>query len=287
MAKVARAAASDDEEQPRKKKVIKKKVGPRTDPAAVRRVIGSMGGDNKWWKPQGGSNRIRVLPYDSEDGNFFFHSVLHHGFRDSEGNRRAYPCLARLNKKDKCPVCQVIGYYDNASDTDITKIMQEIRPAHNYLMNVINRKDANAKVQMYSATPTVARVLVNSFAEEDFGDITDPKQGRDVLITATGERLTRRYEVQISPRITPIGLDAWETVLYDLAKEAYREIPTYKAYVGFLYDSFGDQLNLGKIFGPAKRAVADEEEEAEEEAEEMEDEEELDEEDEDEEEDDE
>ena len=274
MAKAARAAARDDEDQPRKKKVAKKKVGPRTNPDAVRRIIGSMGGENKWWKPVQGANRIRVLPYDSEDGNFFFHSVLHHGFRDSEGNRRAYPCLARLNK-NKCPVCQVIGYYDNVVDTDIEKIIREIRPSHSYLMNVINRKDASAKVQMYSATPPVARVLVNSFAEEDFGDITDPKQGRDVLITATGERLTRRYEVQISPRITPVGLENWETLLFDLAKEAYREIPTYKAYVGFLYDSYGDQLNLGKIFGPAKRAAADEEEEETEEAEEMEDEEEL------------
>src|SRR5712672_4753171 len=82
--KRAVASSGDEDETPKKKK----KVPMRTDINTARRVFAGLDDAGKFWKPKSGNNIIRILPSNREDGNFAYHSLLHHGFK-VEGQNRA------------------------------------------------------------------------------------------------------------------------------------------------------------------------------------------------------
>jgi len=223
----------------KKKKVIKKS-SPKTNMDTVRRVFSGIESDSKWWKPKAGDNIIRILPSNREDGNFAYHSILHHGFK-IDGKNRAFPCLGAIGKK--CPVCQIISYYDTETDPDIKAVIQSLTPRHAYLMNMIERGKENG-VQIYSAPKTVMRELMQYMNDEEYGDITDPEEGREVKINRIGEQLATKYSTRVSPKTSEIDMSDYESSMFNLEKEAYYEIPSYKKYIRYLSLNFHETLDI-------------------------------------------
>lgn len=224
------------------KKDKKANKSPKTNIDTVRRVFAGIEKDNKFWKPKVGDNVIRILPSNREDGNFAYHSILHHEFK-VEGQGRAFPCLGVFNKP--CPVCKVISYFDTESDPDIKELISKLTPRHSYLMNILDRnnKDSNT-VLIFSAAKTIMREIMQYMNDEEYGDITDPDEGRDVKIKRIGEQLLTRYSTRVSPKVTAIDVDDWEQNMFNLETEAYREIPTTKKYINYLKGNFGQVLDI-------------------------------------------
>lgn len=225
----------------------KKSDGHRTDIDAVRRAGGNIDTSNRFWKPKLGRNRIRVLPAWDARGLFFFESVLHYGFVH-EGDKRAFPCL-RKAANGFCPTCQLIGKHANDSDPDVEKIIRALAPKSRYLMNILDRGANQPTVQIFTAPFSVAKELIAVFNDEDFGDITDPEEGHDVTVEKDGAGLGTRYTVRVSPKVTAINLEDWEANLFNLEREAYREIPTPKKMAAILRDNFQDALDMSGITG--------------------------------------
>lgn len=224
----------------KKNKKISK--APKTNIETVRRVFGGLEKDNKFWKPKVGENVIRVLPSNREDGNFAYHSQLHHEFK-VEGQGRAFPCMSVFNKP--CPVCKVISYFDTESDPDIKELIGKLTPRHAYLMNILDRTNkSDNTVLIFSAAKTVMREIMQYMNDEEYGDITDPDEGRDVKIKRVGEALSTRYSTRVSPKITAIDVEDWEENMFNLEAEAYREIPTTKKYISYLKANFGEVLDI-------------------------------------------
>lgn len=240
----------EEEKEVKEEKPTKKKKLPKTNVDAVRRIMAGMLSGEKWWKPQPGKNQIRILPSNTEDGLPCYPSILHHGFKDESG-RRAYPCLSVFSQP--CPVCKVINHFDSDPDSDIQAIKKGLLPRRTYLFNIIDRAAGNNVVKVYSAPPSVANIVIGAFSEEDYGDISDPEEGFDVVIHRDGQGLNTKYKVTLRRNPSPIGVDGWEDNLFDLKKEAYREIPTYKEYCNIIEECYGDTLvNLEKILAPKK-----------------------------------
>lgn len=245
-----------------KKKVVKKvanKSKAKTNLDTVRRVFSGIDQGDKYWKPKQGKNIIRILPSNREDGNFAFHSIQHHGFK-VDGKNRAYPCM--LSFKKPCPVCKVIAYHDTDTDPDVQEALKLIGARHQFLMNVIDRGVNDGKVKIYAAPKTVMTEIYHFVSDDDYGDITDEDEGHDVKIDRTGEMLATRYSTRVSPKTSPIGVDGWEDQLFNLEKEAYREVPSTKKYEELLEDNFGNVLQVQVALGNEE---ADEEEDEEEE----------------------
>lgn len=253
-----------------------KASGPRTDMAAVKRMMKGLSGGEKWFNPVDGENVIRILPADSTDGNFAYERSLHYGFR-VDGQKKALPCMLTLGK-DYCPACQLIAAYEDDTDDDIIALLRKIRPSKHYLMNVIDR-NSRSIIKIYSATPGAMRQILDVVADSDYGDVTDPEEGRDLKIKKSGNGESTRYKVMVRPNVSPVGLEGWEEKLHNLKKEAYSIIPNNSEYLKYLEDSFGDVLDVTEVLAGAKKKKAkmdfeeDEEEEIDEDTEEENDEE--------------
>lgn len=245
MVKRANISLDDDNEEPINRKAsmgpAKKSRSPKTNVAAVKRIMGEFSDSGQmWWKPKAGRNELRILPSNREDGLFFYPSILHYGFRDDTGAKRAYPCLASAFKKP-CPACKVIGFYEGEADSDVEKAVNAMKPKRTYLMNIIDM--ANPKeVRIYSCSPSVAKPIIGAFGEDDYGDITDPIEGFNIIVIRTGEGISTRYETRFRRESSVIAMENWEESLHDLEKAAYREIPEYADYCELLQSAFGGVL---------------------------------------------
>lgn len=244
------------------KRKVKSKPRRRTNVAKVREALAGLGESDKFWKPKLGKNVIRILPSNREDGNIFYHSILHYGFK-VEDQGRAFPCLGVFGKK--CPVCQVIVHNQIDTDPDVKEVVKKISARHSYMLNILDRAKPDAGPRIYGAGVSVMKELYLIFNDDEYGDITDPEEGRDVKINRTGEGLSTRYSVQIRPVQSPIKYRNWEVELFDLEKEAYREIPSRKQYIELMQDNFGGILDVDGSLGISnvKRKFEDDDEEEE------------------------
>lgn len=229
----------------KKQKSSSSSEGPRTNLKAARKMLKGLGTSEKWWKPSEGESIIRILPANTDDGNFAYEQSQHFGFKVG-GEKRAFPCMIALGH-DYCPACQLVAAYEDDVDDDVKGIMRKLKPSRYFLMNIIDRAASKPTVKMYSATPGAMRGILDILADADYGDITDPVKGRDVKIKKTGSGESTRYKILVRPNTSKIGLEDWVDQLFDLKKEAYREIPTMKEYVKYLDDSFGDVLDVKEV----------------------------------------
>ena len=99
---------------------------------------------------------------------------------------------------------------------------------------VIVRGEEDKGVRFYSFGKTVYQELLSYISDPDYGDITDPKTGRDIVVEYIPKEKSdtnfAKTSVKVKPSQTPLSSDAatmkvWLTEQPDL-KELYTE-PTY------------------------------------------------------------
>ena len=250
-------------------KPVKKSSVPKTNMERVRQVAESMGGDGgEWLKLKAGKNRVRLLPSRTEDGSFFYSSVLHFGFNDGT-ERRAYPCMRSLGES-KCPVCQVIAVHQDDTNPDVKNAVRALSPKKRFIMNAIDRSEDGGGVKLLGIGPMIMKDILAIFRDPDFEDITDPDEGRDITIDKEGSGMSTEYAARPGAKQSSVGMKDWHKHLFDLKENAYREIPTRKEYLQYLMDSYGDLLDISTIFKSelrSKKRDDNEDEDAEEEEE--------------------
>jgi hypothetical protein len=71
-------------------------------------------------------------------------------------------------------------------------------------MNIVDLDDLEAGVQIFPAGREVLRQLLTYFVDPDWGDLTDPDKGYDVVIEKAGSGLQTSYTVRPRKNSTPI-----------------------------------------------------------------------------------
>ncbi len=99
---------------------------------------------------------------------------------------------------------------------------------------VIVRGEEDKGVRFYSFGKTVYQELLSYISDPDYGDITDPKTGRDIVVEYIPKEKSdtnfAKTSVKVKPSQTPLSSDSaqmkmWMTEQPDI-KELYTE-PTY------------------------------------------------------------
>jgi hypothetical protein len=189
-----------------------------TDQEAMKKKRAEIG-QGKYWEPKEGKNQVRILPPYSKKGVWIFELALHYGFVDDEERKRAYPCL-RQWKGEKCPACDAAAELKKVDGG--SKAADRMRPRSKYYVNLIDRRVGEDKVFIYGFSGK-AMNQIGSYDDdtEDYGDITNPKKGFDIIVEKTGSGLKTRYDIRIKPKSTPAGDFA---DLYDLEAEIPNDI---------------------------------------------------------------
>ena len=175
----------------------------------------SGGGNNdflkKFFMMEEGTSQVRVLPSSNPDNDFYAETAIH---RIDEKN---YHC-PRV-KGGACPVCDL--YYklwkmgiDGAED-----LARSIKPRKRYYLNVVDRRDESVKI--LSVGMKLFGKILDCFFDEDFGDITDLKEGWDFKIVKDTQGQWPNYDKSSpKPKQTEAGTEKqtaeWMDELHDI-----------------------------------------------------------------------
>jgi len=147
----------------------------------------------RFWRPENGKNVIRILPFEHE-GETLLYVVQRRHF----GVHPDYPVLPCYGKN--CPICALRSHLDEETG-------RSLRPREHYLMNIVDRGNEDAGVQVFGAPVTVWEDIVDLVLDEDYRGILDRETGRDIIIMKTGSGLETKYKVRPGVRDSKVSPD--------------------------------------------------------------------------------
>lgn len=183
-------------------------------------------------KLQQGKNVRRVLWPKGDKDSFYSEGYLHFGL-GSEGKSVA-TCPKTWNSKEKCPICEYVEQLQKSKNKDDKKLANDIKAKRRIYINVLNRDDEEDgdTPKVLPIGVTILKGLLETVCDADYGDITDPEDGRDITITRKGQGLKTEYSVLPKPKSseacedkTPEELEEEMTDLDSLfIKKSYEEL---------------------------------------------------------------
>jgi hypothetical protein len=175
------------------------------------------GGDFKFWSPKDGRNVVRLLPAKPGTEDFYVESRVHYNVGP---NKKMVTCgkVAR----GSCAVCDFVDALFKSGDKEDEKLAKRMRATSRYYFNVVDRtvekgSEGFGDILVFGAGATIFTDILGIIVDPDFGDITNPDNGRDVIITKSGKQLDTEYKTQARPVQTELGIDKWDEKMVDLS----------------------------------------------------------------------
>ena len=183
---------------------------------------------NNFWKPEPGKQIVRIVPYSHNKENPFVELFFHYNL----GQNKTYMSPMSFGRPD--PVQEFADKLKSTGDKDEWIQGKRLEPKMRTFAPVIVRGQESEGVKFWGFGKTVYQELLSVIADPDYGDITDPVNGRDIMIERqTPAEAGNQYgktTVRVKPNQTPITEDAalLESIFENQAKlpELYTE-PTY------------------------------------------------------------
>jgi len=157
---------------------------------------------DNFWKPQPGKTQIRIVPYKYNKENPFVELFFHY----SLGGNKTYLSPASHGRPD--PVEEFANKLKSTGNKDEWIQGKRLEPKMRTFAPVIVRGEEHEGVKWWGFGKTVYQELLGVIADPDYGDITDPTNGRDVMIERqTPAEAGNQYgktTVRVKPNQTPI-----------------------------------------------------------------------------------
>ncbi len=179
------------------------------------------------WKPKPGKYQVRILPYTHNKDNPFIELYFHYGI-----NNKTYISPISFGRPDP-----IVEFSDKLKRMggDEWKAGKRMEPKLRTYVPVLVRGEEVEGVRFWGFGKTVYQELLGYIADPDYGDITDPITGRDIVVEITSaEESGTSYPVtniRIKPKETPLSesadkLEQYLTTQTNIA-DLYEEL-TYK-----------------------------------------------------------
>jgi hypothetical protein len=187
------------------------------------------------WKPQPGKTQIRIVPYELNKDNPFIELFFHYNL-----NNRSYLSPISFGRPD--PIEEFAQKLRASGNKEDYQLSRKLEAKMRTFAPVIVRGEEKQGVKFWGFGKTVYQELLSIIADPDYGDITDPVNGRDVVVEFLSAEETGasfpKTNIRVKPNQTPItdNKALLETVLKeqkDIA-EVYQELS---------YDELAEALN--------------------------------------------
>jgi len=159
-------------------------------------------------KPLPGKHTYRLLPsWRGGDDKQFWHDFGMHFIKTPQsGDKPAaiYLCVEKTYGKP-CDVCDAIQKSLAATGDDkMVEMLKKGRSGQRYLMNVLHVTGSEPnKVQVMEVGQTVFDSICEFISE--YGDITDPDSGMDIVIKREGTGMDTSYQVLPAGKTQPLN----------------------------------------------------------------------------------
>lgn len=214
------------------------------------------GGDIK--KPRDGKNRIRVLPAwrtGTGQAEPFWHDFGQHWIKDTDGALKAVVGCKEKSYGHACEMCDFLAEKSREiADDDLLKALGESKAKGAIILNVlILDGDASEKETpvIYQLTPTTFDQVLAIM--DEYGDVTDPKEGTDIVIEKSGKGLNTEYKVMAAAKSQPVPAVALGR-LHNLDEFVKAEMTSKeqkaKQQLGAIFGSSRMLASAGSFAGP-------------------------------------
>lgn len=179
---------------------------------AIRKKLSQLSGTNNrksmTWRPTEGEDAtIRLLSFQDNDGQPFQERWFYYNIGNNPGLLAPY----QFNKPD--PIQELITKLRDDGAKESYELAKKLYPKMRCYAPVIVRGEEDKGVRIWSFGKTVYQSLLNIMLDEDYGDITDPEDGRDVKVICTKApgRMWATTEVRPRGKSSPLSSDSKQT----------------------------------------------------------------------------
>jgi len=157
------------------------------------------------WKPQPGKTQIRIVPYKFNKDNPFIELYFHYDIA-----KRSYLSPISFGRPD--PIEEFATKLKQTGNKDDWRLGRKLDAKMRTFLPVIVRGKESEGVKFWGFGKTVYQELLSFIADPDYGDITDPTNGRDISVEfKTAEETGANFpstSIRVKPNQTPITEDA-------------------------------------------------------------------------------
>ena len=148
-----------------------------------------------WWKIKDGEHIVRIAPNPKYDDSLLeFH--MHYGV--GGGKDGSFLC-PKKNFKEKCPVCDFASELWNEGGDSIN-LAKKLFAKQRFFSPVVVRGEEKEGIRWWSYSKTVYESILKLMDNPDYGDITDPDNGTDLIVNYGTPKGKLYPDTTIQPR---------------------------------------------------------------------------------------
>ena len=204
---------------------------------------------NSFWKPQPGKTQIRIVPYAFNKDNPFIELFFHYNL-----NNRSYLSPISFGRPD--PIEEFAQKLKGSGNKEDYQLSKKLEAKMRTFAPVIVRGEESQGVKFWGFGKTVYQELLSIIADPDYGDITDPVNGRDVSVEFISAEESGasfpKTNIRVKPNQTPISD---EPSVLELVKTSQKDIT--EIYQEQSYDDLTNVLN--EWLNPSEDSTEEEE----------------------------
>jgi hypothetical protein len=177
------------------------------DLEAIKRKLNQLQNQTKrqdfLWKPEPGKQQIRIVPYQHDKNNPFQELYFHYDL----GKKNF---LSPITYGNPDPVVEFAEKLKASGNSDEWKLGKKLEPKMRCYVPIVVRGKESEGVKFWGFGKTVYTELLGFCADPDYGDITDPMNGRDIVVEFTpaeGAGSFPKTGIRVKPNTTPLTTD--------------------------------------------------------------------------------
>jgi hypothetical protein len=189
---------------------------------AIRKRLGQLQTTNNrtssLWKPQPGNQQIRIVPYHFNKDNPFIELFFHYNL-----NNRSYLSPISFGRPD--PIEEFAQKLKASGNKEDYQLSKKLEAKMRTFAPVIVRGEESQGVKLWGFGKTVYQELLSIIADPDYGDISDPINGRDVSVEFISAEESGasfpKTNIRVKPNQTP---NSDEPSVLELVKTSQKDI---------------------------------------------------------------
>ena len=149
-----------------------------------------------------GKNTRRILFPKGTNDEFYSEGYIHYNV----GGKGVVTCRKTFGYNERCPICEYVNNLRESANPEDQNLYQKMRAKKRIYINVLDRDKGEDKPKVLGIGQSIFKALLGVFCDPDYGDITDPDKGRDVMITRSGQGINTTYSLLVKPNTSPVSL---------------------------------------------------------------------------------
>jgi len=156
---------------------------------------------NNLWKPEPGTQVVRIVPYQHNRENPFIELYFHYNF-----GGKSILSPSSFGRPD--PIVEFAEKLKSTGSSDDWKAGKKLEPTMRCYVPIIVRGKEAEGIKFWGFGKSVYQELLGFIADPDYGDITDPVAGRDISVEFKAADQTGKSfpetSIRVKPNQTPI-----------------------------------------------------------------------------------